>query len=103
MEGALGGEAVNKAGSSHKGRRPVEGKPPTITIPRGLTRELVERIFRQNARAEMSTGVAQYAILTASGKSLASTSVRRAIEHLEGMGKLVRIPGTATWKWAGKE
>jgi hypothetical protein len=101
MEIALGISAPITSKAT-KGRL-VEGESPKITVPRGLTRQLVSDAFRREADRAMSPIEVQHSILTKAGKNLAATSVRRAIDALEREGRISRVGEAATWQWAEKE
>lgn len=80
-----------------------EGEEPKVTVPRGTTRRLVSDAMERSGGNAMSPIEVQHAVMKETGTSLANTSVRRALEFLEGAGRISRVRGTTTWKWAGIE
>lgn len=99
MQKALGlspAREKKSADSAAKGRVSEDAK---LTTPRGLTRQLVEEAFKQTAGKPVAPIEIQKLVLDQTGTNLASTSVRRAIEHLVEKGCVVRVDGAdALWR-----
>jgi hypothetical protein len=97
----LFGASTPSSQKAPKGRLIDPDKAPTITVPRGMTRKLVTEAFAKSGGKALSPVEIQHSILKETGTSLASTSVRRAIEYYDGGGRVKRVPGTTTWRWIG--
>lgn len=75
------------------------------TVPRGLTREAVERAYRSPAGAKggLSPMGVVYYCQENDGIQLAETSVRRAIDHLQKEGIIARVGKNAVWRLISPE
>ncbi|NUJ80229.1 hypothetical protein HUN39_09330 [Methylocystis sp. FS] len=70
-----------------------------LTTPRGLTRQLVEEAFLKTSGKPVAPIEIQKLVFDQTGTNLASTSVRRAIEHLVEKGRVIRVAGAdALWR-----
>ncbi len=67
-------------------------------LPRGVSLQMVESIFRAAPSKALSPVQVAALIEDRDGKKMAETTLRRAIEKLENSGTIERIAGTPTWR-----